>query len=289
MDRSCPQVFPMVARAGPQLIVLLVGIAIVSAFAPLATGMTPKLIVTFKDCDDCPEMVVVPPGNFLMGDLHGVGYFSEKSIRAVRIDYVFAVGKFEVTFDEWTACVSDGGCNGYRPDDLGWGRSDRPVVHVSWQDAKTYVKWLSRKTDKTYRLLSEAEWEYAARATSRTMFPWGNSIGSGYANCDGCGSLWDDDLTAPVGSFAPNAFGLHDMHGNVYDWVEDCWHSDYQGAPSDGSAWTSGGVCQVRILRGGSYDDTPVLVRSANRDGNITSDRYNLFSGIRVARTLSHR
>ncbi len=279
----------MVARAGPQLIVLLVGIAIVSAFAPLATGMTPKLIVTFKDCDDCPEMVVVPPGNFLMGDLHGVGYFSEQSIRAVRIDYVFAVGKFEVTFDEWTACVSDGGCNGYRPDDLGWGRSDRPVVHVSWQDAKTYVKWLSRKTDKTYRLLSEAEWEYAARATSRTMFPWGNSIGSGYANCDGCGSLWDDDLTAPVGSFAPNAFGLHDMHGNVYEWVEDCWHSDYQGAPSDGSAWTSGGVCQVRILRGGSYDDTPVLVRSANRDGNITSDRYNLFSGIRVARTLSHR
>ncbi len=279
----------MVARAGPQLIVLLVGIAIVSVFAPPATGVTPKLIVTFKDCDDCPEMVVVPPGNFLMGDLHGVGYFSEKSIRAVRIDYVFAVGKFEVTFDEWTACLSDGGCNGYRPDDLGWGRSDRPVVHVSWQDAKTYVKWLSRKTDKTYRLLSEAEWEYAARATSRTMFPWGNSIGSGYANCDGCGSLWDDDLTAPVGSFAPNAFGLHDMHGNVYEWVEDCWHSDYQGAPSDGSAWTSGGVCQVRILRGGSYDDTPVLVRSANRDGNITSDRYNLFSGIRVARTLPHR
>ena len=279
----------MVVRAGPQLIVLLVGIAIVSVFAPPATGVTPKLIVTFKDCDDCPEMVVVPPGNFLMGDLHGVGYFSEKSIRAVRIDYVFAVGKFEVTFDEWTACVSDGGCNGYRPDDLGWGRSDRPVVHVSWQDAKAYVKWLSRKTDKTYRLLSEAEWEYAARATSRTMFPWGNSIGSGYANCDGCGSLWDDDLTAPVGSFAPNAFGLHDMHGNVYEWVEDCWHSDYQGAPSDGSAWTSGGVCQVRILRGGSYDDTPVLVRSANRDGNITDDRTNLFSGIRVARTLSHR
>ncbi len=279
----------MVARAGPQLIVLLVGIAIVNAFAPLATGVTPKLGVTFKDCDPCPEMVVVPPGSFLMGDLHGVGYFSEKAIRAVRIDYVFAVGKFEVTFDQWTACVSDGGCNGYRPDDLGWGRSDRPVVHVSWQDAKTYVTWLRRKTGKRYRLLSEAEWEYAARAMSRTMFAWGNSIGSGYANCDGCGSLWDDDLTAPVGSFAPNAFGLHDMHGNVYEWVEDCWHADYRGAPSDGSAWTSGGVCQVRILRGGSYDDTPILVRSANRDGNITNDRYNLFSGIRVARTLSRR
>jgi formylglycine-generating enzyme required for sulfatase activity len=279
----------MVARLHPRLIILLVGIAIVNAFAPLASGATPKLGDSFRDCDDCPEMVIVPPGSFLMGDLHGVGYFSEKSIRAVHLDYVLAVGKFEVTFDEWTACVSDGGCNGYRPDDLGWGRSDRPVVHVSWQDAKSYVTWLSGKTGKTYRLLSEAEWEYAARATSRTMFPWGNSIGSGYANCDGCGSVWDDDSTAPVGSFAPNAFGLHDMHGNVYEWVEDCWHSDYEGAPSDGSAWTSGGVCQVRILRGGSYDDTPVLVRSANRDGNITNDRYNLFSGIRVARTLSHR
>ena len=277
----------MVARLGQQLIILFIGIAIVNAYAPLATSATPKLGDTFKDCDRCPEMVVVPPGSFLMGDLHGVGYFSEKSIHAVRIDYVFAVGKFEVTFDEWTTCVSDGGCNGYRPDDMGWGRSDRPVVHVSWLDAKTYVKWLSRKSGKTYRLLSEAEWEYAARATSRTIFPWGNSIGSGYANCDGCGSVWDDDSTAPVGSFAPNAFGLHDMHGNVYEWVEDCWHSDYEGAPSDGSAWTSGGVCQVRILRGGSYDDTPVLVRSANRDGNITSDRYNFFSGIRVARMLS--
>ena len=278
----------MVARAGPQLMILFVGIAIVNAFAPLATGVAAKLGATFKDCGPCPEMVVVPPGSFLMGDLHGVGYFSEKSIRAVRIGYPFAVGKFEITFDQWAACVSDRGCNGYRPDDLGWGRGDRPVVHVSWQDAKAYVTWLSRKTGKSYRLLSEAEWEYAARATSQTMFPWGNSIGSGHANCDGCGSLWDDDMTAPVGSFAPNPFGLHDMHGNVYEWVEDCWHSDYQGAPSDGSAWTSGGVCQVRILRGGSYDDTPVLVRSANRDGNITGDRYNLYSGIRVARTLSH-
>ena len=244
---------------------------------------------TFKDCDPCPEMVIVPPGSFRMGDLHGIGYFSEKSIRTVRIDHAFAVGKFEVTFDEWAACVSDGGCNGYRPNDLGWGRGDRPVVHVSWHDAKTYVRWLSRKTGKTYRLLSEAEWEYAARAGTRTMFPWGNSIGSGHANCDGCGSAWDDDLTAPVGSFAPNGFGLHDMHGNVYEWVEDCWHSGYEGAPSDGSAWTSGGVCQVRILRGGSYDDLPVLVRSANRDGNIANDRYNLFSGIRVARESSHR
>ncbi len=126
MDRSCPQVFSMVALAGPQLIILLVGIAIVNAFAPLATGDTPKLGDTFQDCDYCPEMVVVPPGSFRMGDLHGVGYFSEKLIHTVRIDYAFAIGKFEVTFDEWAACVSDGGCNGYRPDDLGWGRGGRP-------------------------------------------------------------------------------------------------------------------------------------------------------------------
>ncbi|MCZ6466916.1 MAG: formylglycine-generating enzyme family protein [Alphaproteobacteria bacterium] len=273
----------------PRLIILRVGIAIVSALAPLATGDAHKRGDTFKDCGPCPEMVIVPPGSFRMGDLYGIGYFSEKPIRTVRIDHAFAVGKFEVTFDEWATCVSGGGCNGYRPDDLGWGRGDRPVVHVSWHDAKTYVRWLSRKTGKTYRLLSEAEWEYAARAGTRTIFPWGNAVGSGYANCDGCGSAWDDHLTAPVGSFAPNGFGLHDMHGNVYEWVEDCWHSGYEGAPSDGSAWTSGGVCQVRILRGGSYDDTPALVRSANRDGNSASDRYNLFSGVRVARALSRR
>ena len=279
----------MVPHSIPRLIVLLVGIAFVSALAPLATGDARKRGDTFKDCDPCPEMVIVPPGIFRMGDLHGVGYFSEMPIRAIHIGHAFAVGKFEVTFDEWAACVSDDGCNGYRPDDLGWGRGDRPVVHVSWHDAKTYVRWLSRKTGKPYRLLSEAEWEYTARAGTRTMFSWGDWVGSGYANCDGCGSAWDDDLTAPVGSFAPNGFGLHDMHGNVYEWVEDCWHSGYVGAPSDGSAWTSGGVCQVRILRGGSYDDTPVLVRSANRDGNLANDRYNLFSGIRVARALSRR
>ncbi len=279
----------MVPHSIPRLIVLLVGIAIVSALAPLAMGDARKRGDTFKDCDPCPEMVVVPPGIFRMGDLHGVGYFSEMPIRAIHIGHAFAVGKFEVTFDEWAACVSDDGCNGYRPDDLGWGRGDRPVVHVSWHDAKTYVRWLSRKTGKTYRLLSEAEWEYTARAGTRTMFSWGDWVGSGYANCDGCGSAWDDDLTAPVGSFAPNGFGLHDMHGNVYEWVEDCWHSGYEGAPSDGSAWTSGGLCQVRILRGGSYDDTPVLVRSANRGGNLANDRYNLFSGIRVARALSRR
>ena len=279
----------MVPHSIPRLIVLLVGIAIVSALAPLATGDARKRGDTFKDCDPCPEMVIVPPGIFRMGDLHGVGYFSEMPIRAIHIGHAFAVGKFEVTFDEWAACVSDDGCNGYRPDDLGWGRGDRPVVHVSWHDAKTYVRWLSRKTGKTYRLLSEAEWEYAARAGTRTMFSWGDWVGSGYANCAGCGSAWDDELTAPVGSFAPNGFGLYDMHGNVYEWVEDFWHSGYEGAPSDGSAWTSGGLCQVRILRGGSYNDTPILVRSANRDGNLANDRYNLFSGIRVARALSRR
>ncbi len=279
----------MVPHSIPRLIVLLVGIAIVSALAPLATGDARKRGDTFKDCDPCPEMVIVPPGIFRMGDLHGVGYFSEMPIRAIHIGHAFAVGKFEVTFDEWAACVSDDGCNGYRPDDLGWGRGDRPVVHVSWHDAKTYVRWLSRKTGKTYRLLSEAEWEYAARAGTRTMFSWGDWVGSGYANCAGCGSAWDDELTAPVGSFAPNGFGLYDMHGNVYEWVEDCWHSGYEGAPSDGSAWTSGGLCQVRILRGGSYNDTPILVRSANRDGNLANDRYNLFSGFRVARALSRR
>jgi len=241
---------------------------------------------SFGDCSECPEMVVIPPGSFRMGELHGSVYVWEKPVHAVHIGYSFAVGKFEVTFAEWAACVSGGGCEGYRLEDLGWGRGRRPAINVSWEDAKAYVKWLSRETGKTYRLLSEAEWEYAARGGTETRYPWGNSIGSGNANCDGCGSQWDDQLTAPAGSFSPNSFGLHDMHGNVFEWVEDCWHGNYDGAPTDGSAWTSSGPCGVRVLRGGSWDDVPLILRSAHREGNGIDDRYNFFAGFRVARTL---
>ncbi len=199
-----------------------------------------------------PEMVVIPAGSFRMGCVSGVGCYGddEKPVHQVTIPAAFAVGKYEVTFAEWDACVSAGGC-GHRPEDR-WGRGRHPVMRVSWDDAQTYVRWLSSQTGASYRLLSESEWEYAARAGSSTAYNWGNQIGSGRANCDGCGSQWDDSQTAPVGAFSPNAFGLHDMHGNVYEWVRDCWNESYSGAPSDGSAWQTGN-CSRRVLRGGSW------------------------------------
>ena len=137
----------------------------------------------------------------------------------------------------------------------------------SWNDAKEYVGWLSSQTGAEYRLLSESEWEYAARAGSGTKYSWGNEIGVNRANCARCDSQWDFKQTAPVGSFAPNAFGLYDMHGNVYEWVEACWNASYAGAPSDGSAWRSGN-CAERVLRGGSWGDVPWNLRAAYRYGS---------------------
>ena len=242
----------------------------------------------FRDCGTCPEMVVVPAGSFTMGspaseeDHHD----SESPQHRVRISQAFAVGKYEVTFAEWDACVDGGGCNGHLPDDEGWGRGRRPANYVSWEDAQAYVAWLSRKTGKEYRLLSESEWEYAARAGTQTRYHWGDSVGRNRANCDGCGSRWDDERTAPVGSFSANGFGLHDMAGNVWEWVEDCWHDSYSGAPSDGSAWTTGGNCSGRVLRGGSWDSGPGYLRSANRFRGSPGLRYNDL-GFRVSRTLT--
>ena len=169
--------------------------------------------------------------------------------------------------------------------DRGWGRGRRPVIHVSWHDAKRYVNWLSQKTRKPYRLLSESEWEYAARAGTETAYSWGDEIGVNRANCDGCGSQWDDSKTAPVGSFGANTWGLHDMHGNVLGWVEDCWNDSYAGAPVDGSAWLRGD-CDVRVLRGGSWYFDPSLIRAAVRSRNTSGVRSNLI-GFRVARTLA--
>ena len=143
------------------------------------------------------------------------------------------------------------GAKGIVPD-RGWGRGNRPVINVSWKDAQSYVRWLSQRTGHRYSLPSESEWEYVARAGTDTRYSWGDEIGRNRANCDGCGSRWDDEQTAPVGSFSPNAWGVHDMHGNVWEWVEDCWNDSYVGAPSDGSAWESG-ECGYRVLRGGSW------------------------------------
>ncbi len=167
-----------------------------------------------------------------------------------------------------------------------WGRDTRPVINVSWTDAREYAAWLSRKTGKQYRLPSEAEWEYAARAGSTTAYSWGPAIGRGNANCNGCGSQWDDKQTAPVGRFAANRFGLHDMHGNVWEWVEDCRHETYAGAPRDGAAWTTSGDCSFRYVRGGAWLSNPRFARSANRlslsSGNLSRGSD---TGFRVAVT----
>ncbi|MEZ6030154.1 MAG: SUMF1/EgtB/PvdO family nonheme iron enzyme [Hyphomonadaceae bacterium] len=196
-------------------------------------------IRTFRDCASCPEMALLPGGSFTMGDIAGKGYAQEKPPHEVMIARPFAIGVYEVTFAEWDACVADGGCDGYRPSDAGWGRDKRPVINVSWYDAKAYTDWLSAKTGKPYRLPSEAEWEFAARAGTSTLFWWGNEVGQGHANCPGCGSQWDGTQTAPVGSFSPNAFGLYDTAGNALEWVEDCGSDNYNETPTDGAPNTS--------------------------------------------------
>jgi formylglycine-generating enzyme required for sulfatase activity len=242
---------------------------------------------TFTECANCPEVVVVPAGSFMMGSPaseKGRDTYEGPQHR-VTFDQAFAVSQFAVTFDEWDACVGDGGCNGYTPADQFWGRGRRPVITVSWDDARAYVTWLSRKTGKTYRLLSEAEYEYAARAGTTTYYPWGNDIGRDNANCDGCGSQWDNKQTAPVGSFAPNQFGLYDMVGNVGTWTEDCYHNSYSGAPIDGLPWTGAG-CTFRVVRGGSWLNFPQDLRSALRFGIPTVIR-NTHLGFRVGRTLT--
>jgi formylglycine-generating enzyme required for sulfatase activity len=215
-------------------------------------------------------MVVVPAGTTWLA-----------SGRNVAIAAPFAVGKFEVTFEEWDACVAQGGCS-HRPDDRGWGRGRQPVVNVNWDDTQASVAWLSRKTGKSYRLLSEAEWEYAAQAGSGREAA--ATRGANQANCDNCGSRWDNKQTAPVGSFAANAFGLHDMLGNVWEWTADCWNASRDVALADGSARLSGN-CSLRVLRGGSWGSDPGSTRSADRIRGTTGNRGGS-DGFRVARTL---
>jgi formylglycine-generating enzyme required for sulfatase activity len=239
----------------------------------------------FKDCAQCPEMIVVPPGTFLMGssqlELNKDRLDNMGPQRKVSIGYWLAVSRFEATFDEWDACAAHGDCDGKITSPFGRGRL--PVFNVSWDDAKRYVEWLARITRQPYRLLSEAEWEYAARAGSTTEYPWGNEVGKGNAVCEICGTPWDKKQPAPVGSLAPNAFGLHDMHGNVFEWVEDC-AGNYDQAPSDGSPLKSSD-CTLRIVRGGSWIRGAAEMRSSHRI-RAAIELRNLNIGFRVARTL---
>ena len=247
----------------------------------------------FRDCDACPQMVVVPAGSFRMGSPSGEAGRDddEGPVHRVTIAEPFAVGVYEVTFNEWAACVHGGGCGGYRPDDEGWGRGNRPVINVSWDDAQAYVRWLSRETGHSYRLLSESEWEYVARAGTTTPFHTGRTISPSQANYNGNFTYGNGrqgvfrEQTLPVGSFEANGFGLHDVHGNVWEWVKDCWHVSYAGAPSAGEAWTTGD-CGRRVLRGGSWISYPRYLRAALRFGNDSGNRFSN-SGFRIARTLT--
>ena len=266
---------------------------LVAGTSALAVAQTPGH--KFKDCPVCPSMVVLPAGQFTMGSPVNEqgGQNVERPQRSVTIPYPVAVSRFEVTFAEWDACLADFNCNSYRPSDEGWGRGRRPVINVSWHDAKAYAEWLERKTGKAYRLLSEAEWEYAARAGTATPFSTGQTITTDQANFNGWvsyDSSPDPDgqyrgKTIAVGSFAANAFSVYDMHGNVWEWVEDCWNDGYSEAPTDGSAG-SAGDCGQRVLRGGSWDLDPSFLRSASRYW-IASVFQVDYIGFRVARPLA--
>jgi len=247
---------------------------------------------SFRECaKDCPAMVVVPAGKFMMGAAIGEKGWdvSDAPKHEVTIGKPLAVSKLEVTFDDWDVCVAYSGCDA-QTDDSGFGRGRRPVINVSWDDAKRYVAWLSRMTGKTYRLLSEAEWEYAARAGTTTAYPWGDEVGNGNANCNGCKRQeWSQpdplEQPLPVGSFAANPFGLYDMNGNACEWVEDCAHETYDGAPNNGSVWTADGDCKSHVLRGGSWSMIPDDIRSTFRIWYATD--FRAYSpGFRVARTL---
>jgi formylglycine-generating enzyme required for sulfatase activity len=250
-----------------------------------------KPLASFRECDkDCPEMIVVPAGEFMMGSPatekgRSRDYYEGPQHR-VTIARPFAVSRFDVTFADWDACVGVGGCpQEGGAGDAGWGRGAQPVFYVNWDDAQAYVAWLSKMTGKAYRLLTEAEWEYAARAGTTTAYYWGDEIGKNNANCNRCGSRWDNRQTSPVGSFKHNAFGLYDMAGNVWQWVQDCYYENYNGAPTDGSEWTARD-CKFRVVRGGSWGSGPQDLRSASRRGDTPVGR-DLFLGFRVGRTLT--
>lgn len=285
----------------------------------------------FRDCTSCPEMVVVPAGTFVMGspesekgrlravyDERGTAvrwtWVDERELqveegerlvavegpqRYVTFQSPFAVGIYEVTFDEWDACARAGGCGGVIPDNEGWGRGRRPVINVNWDEAQAYVRWLSNETGHEYRLPSEAEWEYVARAQTETARYWGESSSEQCRYANGADALalaanpdWrtvscsDGHLgTSLAGSYEANAFGLYDVLGNVWEWTQDCWNERYSGGPVDGSAWESGD-CSTRVQRGGGWGSQPEQLRSANRVRESPGQRFNN-TGFRVARSVS--
>ncbi|MFO1129165.1 MAG: SUMF1/EgtB/PvdO family nonheme iron enzyme [Rhodospirillales bacterium] len=251
--------------------------------APRAAASVPPTPI--RDCDQCPQMRLVPAGEFLMGAPEGdtLAEADERPQRRVVVAKPFYLGAYEVTFGEWDACVADGGCRGFSPATAGWGRERRPVINVNWFDAQAYAGWLSGKSGHAYRLPTEEEWEFAVRGGSTDRYIWGAAVEKGAANCNGCASQWDNLRTAPVGSFKANAFGLYDMLGNVWEWTADCWQVEATITPAKATRAGSSGRCPARVLRGGSWANSPALLRSSARIWGSPDGRTNNV-GFRVAR-----
>lgn len=233
-----------------------------------------------KDCPNCPILIPIAAGTFTMGSNSDDP--AEKPPHRVSIGQPFAIGKYEVTLDQWNACADGGACTRIPAD--GNSPGNTPMRNVSWDDAQVYVKWLSKTAGKAYRLPSEAEWEYAARGGTSTPYWWGDQMRKGNANCKECGDPWKAEGPATVGSFAPNPYGLYDMNGSVWEWVTDCWHSSYKNAPADGRAWEDPS-CSVRVIRGGSWRDGGAYMQSATRFKYSASVRQSQ-NGFRVARDM---
>jgi formylglycine-generating enzyme required for sulfatase activity len=287
----------------------LVAISIVIVSGPADTQVRKDR--EFQECRDCPEMVGIPAGKFLMGSpKNEPGRFDSEGPQHIVSIKAFALAKYDITTAQFIDFLKSTGhrpmpCN--RILGIAWGSPGRglelqsphwPAACLGWIDAEAYVAWLNANVHKErpalapgpgpYRLPSEAEWEYAARAGTKTARWWGEAIGHNRANCNGCGSPWDDRLLATVESFAPNPFGLYGMLGNVWQWTEDCWHPNYIHAPDDGRAWTEK-KCEKYVIRGGSWNSLPVLVRSASRSFSTSDgsdDDNSSLTGFRVARDL---
>ncbi len=241
----------------------------------------------FQDAVFAPEMVLIPPGEYLRGSSATGKNKNERPQEKLKIDYKFAVSRFPITFNEWDFAVSHGGCDGYKPSDSGWGRGWNPVTNISWTNARAYTHWLSKNTGEKYRLLSEAEWEYCCRAGSITDFYYGNNQEDFHHYA--WYSANSNKQAQRVGQKRPNKFGLYDMMGNVWEWCEDHWHDSYHGGPKDGKAWVTSGYDfnNPRILRGGSWNSNmPENMRCASRS-KVNAGYIHNAIGFRVARTIT--
>jgi formylglycine-generating enzyme required for sulfatase activity len=301
-------------RRNGVLTLLILIAATVASVAPIRAGE--QTAREFQECTNCPQMVGIPAGTFVMGSpASEPGRFDSEGPQHVVTVRAFALGKYPVTSEEFLIFLHE---TGYQPlpcnallntkwHSEGGGRAypafDEvprrwPAECLDWKDAQAYIAWLNKRARAEhpglgngpgpYRLPTEAEWEYAARAGTTTSRWWGEAIGQDNANCNGCGSQYDNNVLADVDSFKPNPFGLFGMLGNVWQWTADCWHRSYVGAPTDGRAWAEAG-CARHVLRGGSYDNVPLFIRSAARSGGEADGGeydYSSLAGFRVARTL---